>query len=126
MIAKPDAATCTWAEMGEWLHQRCMADTTPGRHRWTPAMLAGEKHDRAELARLDGTGPTEQPETDDRLLRALNEQAASLRKTVGQLEMEVRALKVRISSPPPARPTTPPVTRPAPTKPKTLLDSYDR
>ena len=111
MIAKPDAAVCSWAEMSEWLHQRCLADPKCYRPR---RMLA----ERPEPL-------PERPETDDRLLRALNEQVASLRKTVGQLEMEIRALRVRATQAPTAR-TTPPVTRPAPTKPKTLLDSYER
>jgi len=106
---KPDTATCTWAEMGEYLHQRCVADPKCYRPR---RMMADEPTAK----------PIEQP--DDRMLRALNEQVASLRKTVGQLEIEIRALKVRTPQPAPARSS--PAAKPAPVKPKTVLDGYER
>jgi len=96
--------------MGEYLHRRCVAD--PKCYR--PRRMVADQPEQA----------SKRPEADDRLLRALNEQLASLRKTVGQLEMEVRALKARPPQAPPVRPA--PTAKPAPVKPKTVLDGYER
>lgn len=97
MIPKPETATCTWAEMGDYLHSLCMAAPDCWRLRRTVA---------------DGPEPqAERPEVDDRVLRALSEQVASLRKTVGQLELELRAVRAkavaeapRTAAPKPAAP----------------------
>ena len=88
---KPDFATCTWREMGAWLHQLCAADP----HCWRPRRMIADLPE------------AEAPPPDDGAVRALGEQVASLRKTVGQLENELRAVKARATDAPrAARPKT--------------------
>jgi len=94
MIAKPDSKICSWAEMREWLHQRCIDD--PKCYRPRRILADQPEAEKPIVVNVETSGPSwkEINAIEQRLLnslteqRKLREQIEGLTKAVGRINVE--------------------------------------